>query len=128
MIGASLAIGAVRPAIAWGGPGQEEPLMTPGVSTLFGGLVLELFVAVRGRAGFAVCSGCGLPYVPDRRPRAGAFGNPRANYCPTCRSKHATQNAAAKRWRDKHPGYSRDHRARARQAGLAPEGAPRQSR
>jgi hypothetical protein len=119
VLGAWLAIGAVRPAIAWGGPGQDEPVITLGVNTLFGGLVLELLVAVGGQAGLAICSGCGLPYVPDRRPRAGAFGRPRANYCPTCRGKNAAQNAAAKRWRDRNPDYFRDRRAERERANGA---------
>jgi hypothetical protein len=113
IVGAWLALGAVRPVIAWGAPREDEPVVTLGVSTLFGGLVLELLLAVGGQAGFAICSGCGMPYVPGRRPPAGAFGAPRATYCRTCRGKNAAQNAAAQRWRDKHPDYFRNRRARA---------------
>jgi hypothetical protein len=113
IVGAWLALGAVRPVIAWGAPKEDEPVVTLGVSSLFGGLVLELLLAVGGQAGFAICSGCGMPYVPGRRPPAGAFGAPRATYCRTCRGKNAAQNAAAQRWRDKHPGYFRNRRARA---------------
>jgi hypothetical protein len=116
VIGAWLAIGAVRPAIAWGGPGRDDPLISLGVSTLFGGLVLELLVAVGGQAGFAICSGCGLPYIPDRRPGAADFGAPRRNYCSTCRQNNVPQLAAAKRWRDKHPDYFRKRRAEQAQA------------
>ncbi len=110
VVGAWLALGAVRPAIAWGGPGQDEPVVTLGVTTLFGGLVLELLLAVGGKAGFAICSGCGTAYVPHRRPPSGSFGAPRANYCPTCRARGLPQREAARRWRDKNPGYYQERR------------------
>ena len=116
VLGAWLALGAVRPAIAWGVPGQDDPLITLGVTTLFGGLVLELLTAVGGQAGFAICSGCGLPYVPRRRPAAGAPGTPRATYCPTCRGKNLAQLAAAQRWRDRNPDYFRSRRTQARRS------------
>jgi hypothetical protein len=115
--GAWLALGAVRPTIAWGGPGQDEPVVTLGVTTLFGGLVLELLLAVGGTAGFAICAGCGSAYVPHRRPPSGSFGAPRAAYCPTCRARGLPQRAAARRWRERHPDYFRDRRARTRETG-----------
>lgn len=117
VIGTWLALGAVRPVIAWGTPGQDEPVVTLGVTTLFGGLVLELLLAAGGTAGFAICSGCGLPYVPGRRPPGGSFGTPRATYCRTCREAGRAQLAAARRWRARHPDYYRERRARPRQEG-----------
>jgi hypothetical protein len=110
VVGTWLALGAVRPAIAWGGPGQDDPLITLGATTLFGGLVLELLVAVGGQAGLAICTGCGMPYIPGRRPPSGAFGAPRATYCPDCRGRNVAQNEAARRWRVKHPDYFRRRR------------------
>lgn len=114
IVSAWLALGAVRPVLAWGEPREDEPVVTLGTSTLFGGLVLELLLAVGGKAGFAICSGCGAAYVPHRRPPAGSFGAPRANYCPTCRARGLPQREAARRWRDKNPDYYRERRARVR--------------
>jgi hypothetical protein len=109
VVGAWLAIGAVRPAIVWGDPGREEPRITLGVTTLFGGLVLELLLAICGQAGFAFCTACGLPYVPRRRLPAG-----RDPYCPSCHEDGKPQLAAAARWRAKNPRYFGDRRAGAR--------------
>lgn len=126
VIGAWLAIGAVRPAIAWGGPGRAaDPVMALGASTLFGGLVLELLLAIAGQGGIAICSGCGEPYIPRRRLPSGRFGEPPRSYCPACRDKHAAQNAAAKRWRGKHPDYFRRRRAERAASDPAPKGEPR---
>jgi hypothetical protein len=117
VIGTWLALGAVRPVIAWGQPRRDEPVVTLGVTTLFGGLVLELLLAAGGTAGFAICSGCGLPYVPRRRPPGGSFAAPRATYCPTCQARGLPQLAAARRWRATHPDYYRDRRRRGRAPG-----------
>ena len=119
VLGAWLALGAVRPVIAWGAPRPDEPVVTLGVTTLFGGLVLELLLAAGGTAGFAICSGCGLPYVPRRRPPGGSFGAPRAAYCPTCQARGLPQLAAARRWRATHPDYFRERRRRAQEPGPA---------
>lgn len=116
VLGTWLALGAVRPMMAWGEPGQDDPVITLGATTLFGGLVLELLLAVGGQPGFAICSGCGLPYVPRRRPPSGAYGAPRANYCPTCQGRKVPQNEAARRWRLSNESYFRERRARLRGA------------
>ena len=112
--GAWLALGAVRPVIAWGEPKQDEPVVTLGTTTLFGGLILELLLAIGGKVGFAICSGCGTAYVPHRRPPTGDFGAPRANYCPTCRKRGLPKNEAARRWRARNPDYYATRRARVR--------------
>jgi hypothetical protein len=124
VIGAWLAIGAVRPVIAWGGPSRlADPVMALGATTLFGGLVLELLLAVAGQAGIAICAACGGPHVPGRRPRQGSSGAPPRSYCPACRAKNAPQNAAAKRWRDRNPDYHRLHRAARGHQDPVPKGA-----
>lgn len=125
VIGAWLAIGAVRPALTWGGPGRPaEPAMALGVTTLFGGLVLELLLSIAGKVGVALCSGCGVPYVPDRRLPSARFGEVPRRYCADCRDKHAAQNAASKRWRDKNPGYASKRRAKLAALDPAPKGEP----
>ncbi len=124
VIGTWLAIGAVRPAIAWGRSGQgDDPTMALGVSTLFGGLVLQLLLAIAGQAGIAMCSACGQPFVPHRRLPSGRFAEPPRAYCPGCRAKHAPQNAAAKRWRDKNPDYFHKRRAERPWPDRAPKGS-----
>ena len=47
---------------------------------LFGALVLQLLLRLRGSTGFAICFGCGQIYTPWRRP---ADGSP--SYCALCR-------------------------------------------
>jgi hypothetical protein len=121
VLGAWLALGAVRPVLAWGQPGHDEPVVSVGATTLFGGLVLELLLAVGGQAGFAICAGCGSAYLPRRRPPTGSFGAPRAAYCATCRARGLPQREAARRWRARHPDYYRERRRRSR------AGAPRDS-
>lgn len=119
VLGAWLALGAVRPVLAWGQPGHDEPVVSLGTTTLFGGLVLELLLAVGGQAGFAICAGCGSAYLPRRRPPTGSFGAPRAAYCATCRARGLPQREAARRWREKHPDYYRERRRRPRAGGPA---------
>ena len=97
---------------------NADPAMALGATTLFGGLVLELL---------AICSGCGEPYVPRRRLPPGRFGDPPRSYCPACQAKHAAQNAAAKRWRDKNPEYFRKRRAERPSPDRVPKGEPHQS-
>ncbi len=73
--------------------------MALGVSTLFGGLVLELLLAIAGQAGIAMCAACGEPYVPRRRLPAGRFGEPLAATArharPSTRRRTRPPNAGA---------------------------------
>ena len=114
VLGEWLRLGPVHPLFTWArsGSNRPEPVVTLGVTTLFGGLILELLLAVSGKTGFAICSGCATAYIPHRRPPAGAYGAARATYCPTCRAKDEPQRAAERRWRARHPDSFRNRRAR----------------
>jgi hypothetical protein len=94
-----ISIGQVRPRISW--RKDRARFSLDAVSSgpnLFGLLALNIAVAIavgHGEQGLAVCSACGLSYIPDRRP------NPnRRNYCEECGLKAAMRDA------------SRDYRAR----------------
>jgi hypothetical protein len=71
----------IRPQFRWseevGGFGFD--LGAPG---LFAHLARELAFTVARFDGLAVCSGCGYPYVPERRPR-----QDRLNFCSTCQDR-----------------------------------------
>jgi len=120
ILGTWLALGAVRPVITWGDPRHDDPVVTLGTATLFGGLVLELLLAVAGQPGFAMCSGCGRPFTPRRRPPAGPYGATRKTFCPTCRVPNEDRKTplpqleTARRWRAKNPDYYRDRQRLAR--------------
>jgi hypothetical protein len=120
ILGTWLALGVVRPVIDWGNAGNDDPVINLGVKSLFGGLVLELLLAVAGQPGFAMCSGCGLPYTPHRRPPSGSYGAARKTYCPTCRESNGGRKTprpqldAAARWRAKNPDYYGGRRREAR--------------
>lgn len=51
-------------------------------STLFGALAVQLFGAVTGTSGPALCSGCGLIYFPEEKPALG-----KRRYCVPCKGK-----------------------------------------
>jgi len=71
-------IGGIQPVLFWYS-GEPEFQMS---AETFGILGLQLMNAVTRAHGFAICSGCGRPYIrTGRRPQAG-----RRNYCPTCGS------------------------------------------
>jgi hypothetical protein len=88
-----ISIGQVRPRISW--RKDQARFSLDAVSSgpnLFGLLALNIAVAIaagHGEQGLAVCSACGLSYIPDRRP------NPdRRNYCEKCRLKAARREAS----------------------------------
>jgi hypothetical protein len=49
---------------------------------LFGALVVQLALTISRTDGLALCSGCGLSYVPSRRPR-----DTKRRYCPEYRKR-----------------------------------------
>lgn len=116
ILGTWLAMGVVRPVIDWGDAGSGDPVINLGTRSLFGGLVLELLLAVAGQPGFAMCSGCGLPYTPRRRPPSGSYGSTRKTYCPACRAPSPDRKTplpqldSATRWRARNPDYYRARR------------------
>lgn len=91
-------IGGVRPGFAYEhDSGDLRVQLSPG--GLLGALGVQLgFAAARSEA-LAMCSSCGRPYLPKRRPAAG-----RRSYCPDCGLKAARRDA------------SRAHRSRKRRS------------
>jgi hypothetical protein len=67
---------------------QDNSSLTSGIS-LIGALTVQLLASAAG-SGFSVCSACGKPYVPRRRPAAG-----RRQYCPSCGRAAALRDAKA---------------------------------
>jgi hypothetical protein len=61
---------------------------------LFGALVVQLALAIGRTDGLAVCSGCGVSYVPRRRPR-----RDRRRYCEQCVRRGVPQRDAATDYR-----------------------------
>jgi hypothetical protein len=89
-------------------PGEAPPARTPQVFRphlrlhgvgLFGALAAQIAFAVVRTDGFAVCWGCGEPYVPKIKPKTG-----QRCYCRPCREAGAPHRHA-----------NRDARRRARQ-------------
>jgi hypothetical protein len=86
-------VGGVRQTLQWDHPMPDVTLWGDG---LFGALAVQLQFAVSRTQGFAVCSVCGRPYVPTRRPR----GDER-RYCKRCVDDGARERAASRSWREK---------------------------
>jgi hypothetical protein len=82
------ALGDLRPRVRTNG---HNPVIRLG-GFLFGALVLQLMSAVTRTAGFAICSECGMAYVPSRQPRRG-----QQNYCEGCGRPAALRHAQRKR-------------------------------
>ena len=70
--------GRVGLAFSWGA--GDEPILRLAGDGLFGGLVAQLVVALRGTGGLAFCAGCLRGYAPERKPRLD-----QGHYCPACR-------------------------------------------
>jgi hypothetical protein len=88
-----LAIGRVELEPSW----DEEPLaLRLGVAGLFGALAVQLALAISRTDGLAVCSGCGISYIPSRRPKAN-----RRRYCPECRRRKVPGRDAATGYRQR---------------------------
>lgn len=87
-----LALGHVQPALGWG---LGKPFFTFGNRTLFGYLAVQLLLLTGKTDGLAICTNCGEPYLPSRRPARG-----RRPYCGSC-GIAAAQRAASKTYRDK---------------------------
>src|ERR1035438_2536798 len=78
-----LEIGAVRPELWSDGQQWRVYYHSVGNEPLFGDLAIQLVFAVSGVEGFATCSACGSPYIPEMSPR------PRQNHfrSAACRKK-----------------------------------------
>lgn len=94
-----LSIGDVRPLWRWR-RAAEFVIQAPG---LFGTLALQLVAVLSAIEGLSLCSGCGSPYTPSRRPTSG-----RRHYCPPCRRSGVPLRDA-----------QRERRARVREATVS---------
>ena len=84
-----LGLAQVGPRFHWAEAPDARPQLTLGGSGLLGALVVRLMVAIAGAEGLAICSACGLPFVPRRRPVA-----TRRRYCDVCRDDRQPQRDA----------------------------------
>jgi hypothetical protein len=76
-----------------------KPVLEYTGAGLMAALALQVTLAIARTDGLAVCTACGCPYVPTRRPRRGG-----RRYCPPCTRRGAPQRDAAadyRRRRDK---------------------------
>jgi hypothetical protein len=87
-----LAFAGVRPVYSWDLGGKASIMMAGG--SLFGALIVQLAIAIGRIDGLAVCSGCGVSYVPSRNPRSD-----QRRYCPVCRHRHVPVRDAAADYR-----------------------------
>lgn len=86
-----LAIANVRPAFTWNNETPEISFECDnGYGKLFGNLAIQLMMAISQTKKLVLCSSCGEPYIPKRKPRAGE-----RNYCQKkyCGRKAAVRDA-----------------------------------
>lgn len=69
-------------------PAQSPSVEVSGAS-LFGSLGVQILFAISRSDGLALCSACGIPYPPSKRPKPG-----QRNYCRDCGKKAAQRDAA----------------------------------
>lgn len=94
-----LAIARVRVELA---RDDGRPVVQLGGGTLLGAIALQLALAISRTDGLAICSGCGVSYMPTRCPSAG-----RRRYCQACRKAGAPGRAAAADYRSRRGNGSR---------------------
>ena len=88
--------GGVVPALEWRRETPDVELQSNG---LFGALAIQLLMAIGRTEKLFICTSCGVPYVPKRRPARG-----RRHYCENCGRRAAVRDANAalrRRRRDK---------------------------
>jgi hypothetical protein len=61
---------------------------------LFGAITMQLMLAISQKGDFATCSGCGMSYLPFRKPKYG-----QRNYCEACRKSNIPIRDAARDYR-----------------------------
>ncbi len=65
-----LEFGAVSPDLVWEDGRWKIFYHSIGNERMFGALAIQLMLAVASADGFATCSACGNPYIPERTPKA----------------------------------------------------------
>ncbi len=89
LVGAWLEETLVRPQFSWATAGPPEiSLQGHGLQ---GALAVQLMAATAKADGVILCTGCGLSYTPERRPREGE-----RRYCASCRAQKIPQRDAAR--------------------------------
>lgn len=83
----------------WWDWGAHRPKLSLTGNSLFACLTIQLLQAMAHTDGFEICSACGRPYAPERRPSP-----TRRHYCRDCRASGAPQRDAQ---RDRRRGVSR---------------------
>lgn len=63
---------------------------------MFGALAVQLLFSVFRSDGLAICSACGSPFIPKRRPNS-----TRRVYCPDCSKGRRDQRDASRAYRDR---------------------------
>ena len=89
-----LILGDVRPQFSWIDRHNTVPKITFGGGGLFGALAVQLALAISQTDGLVLCSACGAPYVPERRPRSDE-----RHYCVACRDAGRPARDAARDYR-----------------------------
>jgi hypothetical protein len=85
-----MAQGNVRPTINWKNSKPTLTIEGGSQSKLFAILSIQLMLAVSSTEGLAICSACGMSYIPKRRPRVGE-----KHYCQACGRAAAIREASA---------------------------------
>ncbi len=72
----------------WPRDGAPSIVLGLGRAPLFAAIGLQLLFSATRSGGLAVCSNCGTPYFPTRRPR-----KDQRSYCPGCRKRAGARDA-----------------------------------
>lgn len=102
-----LELGNVRLRARWDEAGPSVTLAGGG---LFGALACQLLLTISRTDGLAICSACGVPYVPHRRPVA-----KRRRYCEACGRRAAMRDSSMeyrRRNRQRERGEGRQRKSR----------------
>lgn len=114
-----LAIDRVGTYIVWEG---SAPRLTHGGDGLFAAVALQLVLAATRTDALAICSGCGLTFLPTRRP-----GAARRCYCPSC-GRRVAERDAARAYRARKARVLRATRGRALRGGRVAANSGRRSK
>lgn len=85
--------GNVKPGFHWH---DEVPRIELYADTAYGALGRQLSFAIARIEGFAICHGCGAPFIPSRKPRAG-----QRNWCIPCKRENADKRQANRDYYDR---------------------------